>query len=173
MGDPALADAGESACSIVTPVGCLCLRADADALTAVDFVSDGASRPLACPPGRPAHPVLAAAVAAIEDYFAGRSWIFDLPLVLRGSPWQLRAWKALQRIPPGETRTYGRLAAELGSGPRAVATACRSNPVPIVVPCHRVVAAQGLGGYCGAREGAAVEIKRWLLEHERSVGVSR
>jgi methylated-DNA-[protein]-cysteine S-methyltransferase len=166
MGDPAPADAGESACVIVTPVGCLRLRANASALTAIDFVGDGVSR-------SPAHPILAAAVAAIEDYFTGRSWIFDLPLALRGSPWQLRVWEALRRIPPGDTRTYGRLAAELGSGPRAVAAACRSNPIPIVVPCHRVVAAQGLGGYCGARERAAVEIKHWLLEHERNASVSR
>lgn len=166
MGGSVPADASETACVVVTPVGCLRLRANAKALTAIEFIVYGTSRPPTCP-------LLAAAVATIEDYFAGRSWIFQLPLALRGSPWQLRVWEALQRIPPGETRTYGRLAVELGSGPRAVAAACRSNPIPILIPCHRVVGTLGLGGYCGAREGAMVEIKRWLLEHERSVGVGR
>ncbi|MCP4042152.1 MAG: MGMT family protein, partial [Gammaproteobacteria bacterium] len=84
----------------------------------------------------------------------------------RGTDHQLRVWNALGEIPPGETMTYGELARHLGSGPRAVGNACRSNPVPIVVPCHRVVSATGLGGFMGDTAGEPMAIKSWLLRHE-------
>lgn len=77
-----------------------------------------------------------------------------------------RVWTALSEIPPGHIETYGSLARRLGSGPRAVAAACRANVFAIVVPCHRVVSASGLGGYCGQTDGHLLEIKRWLLRHE-------
>lgn len=83
-----------------------------------------------------------------------------------GTRFQRRVWELLMRIPPGTTRTYGALAAELGSGARAVGLACRANPYPLIIPCHRVVAAQGLGGFAGDREGRLIGIKRWLLRHE-------
>jgi methylated-DNA-[protein]-cysteine S-methyltransferase len=74
----------------------------------------------------------------------------------------------LRSIPPGRTRTYGELASKLGTSARAVGGACRANPCPVVVPCHRVVAANGLGGFAGDTSGRKLEVKRWLLRHEGS-----
>lgn len=90
----------------------------------------------------------------------------DIDLLLSGTPFQRRVWQALLAIPAGQVMTYGGLARHLGSSPRAVAQACRRNPYPVVIPCHRLVASQGLGGYNGATRGPAIEIKRWLLGHE-------
>ena len=83
-----------------------------------------------------------------------------------GTTFQQRVWRALCEIPVGETRTYGELAKLLNSAPRAVGQACRRNPLPILVPCHRVVSAQGIGGYDGAEAGVELQRKRWLLRHE-------
>ncbi len=84
----------------------------------------------------------------------------------QGTPFQRRVWKALCEIPAGQVCRYGELARRLGSGPRAVGNACRANPIPILIPCHRVVAARDSGGYMGAK-AEAVAIKDWLLAHER------
>ncbi len=100
-------------------------------------------------------------------YLAGERRSFDLPLDLRGTPFQRRVWSMLGEIPYGERRTYGALARELGSSPRAVGNACRANPLPIVVPCHRVVSVSGFGGYAGHTSGRNMTIKRWLLTHEQ------
>jgi len=102
----------------------------------------------------------------IEAYLEDPSRDFDLELRLEGSPFQQRVWRELRTIPPGETLTYGELAARLGSGARAVGGACRANPCPLVVPCHRVVASRGLGGFAGETSGRKLAIKRWLLHHE-------
>ena len=91
---------------------------------------------------------------------------FGLPIERHGTPFQRRVWQALQAIPAGHTRTYGELAEVLGTSARAVGGACRANPCPIVVPCHRVVAKRGLGGFAGDTSGRKVAIKRWLLRHE-------
>ena len=93
---------------------------------------------------------------------------FDLPLRLAGTRHRLEVWEAMRRIPAGQVRTYGDLARELRSSPRAVGGACGANPIPVIVPCHRIVAAgRSLGGFMGAREpGFELGIKRWLLEHE-------
>lgn len=113
------------------------------------------------------NPVTRAARAQLEAYFADPRVGFDLPLALPGTPHQQKVWRALQRIPPGEVRTYGDLARELNSAPRAVGNACRANPIAIIVPCHRVVGASDLGGYMGSRTGVGLNMKRWLLAHER------
>lgn len=84
----------------------------------------------------------------------------------RGTPFQQRVWQAMRTIPVGETWTYSKLAAAVGSGPRAVANACGANPVPLFNPCHRVVASNGLGGFMQGIHGG-LEIKRWLLAHEQ------
>lgn len=99
-------------------------------------------------------------------YLASPTAGFSLPLRLRGTAHQQRVWQALREIPCGETRTYGELAVLLRSGPRAVGQACRTNPCPILVPCHRVVARDGLGGYTGQRHGPRLAMKHWLLTHE-------
>lgn len=100
-------------------------------------------------------------------YFANPRHTFFIPLSLHGTPFQQRVWDALLNLPAGATISYGALAAQLASGARAVGSACRANPVPIIVPCHRIVAHNGLGGYAGAVAGTQLGIKRWLLEHER------
>jgi methylated-DNA-[protein]-cysteine S-methyltransferase len=102
----------------------------------------------------------------LQSYFQGGPTDFSLPLDLVGTDFQRRVWRLLARITPGTVRTYGEIARELNSSPRAVGNACRSNPVPLIVPCHRVVAAAGIGGFAGATAGRHLEIKRWLLAHE-------
>jgi methylated-DNA-[protein]-cysteine S-methyltransferase len=92
---------------------------------------------------------------------------FDLPLKLEGTEHQLKVWRALCDIPLGQVQTYGELAAQLNSSPRAVGQACGNNPIPIVIPCHRVVSKAGLGGFMHRADNGALDIKRWLLAHER------
>lgn len=107
-----------------------------------------------------------AAVEQLQSFLGGDKVSFDLPLDLRGTPYQQRVWRALMAISPGKVKSYGELARELHSSARAVANACRANPVPIIVPCHRVVGARDLGGYMGAVSGEPLVIKEWLLRHE-------
>jgi len=102
----------------------------------------------------------------LEKYFSNPKHIFNLPLDPHGTEFQKRVWKALQEIPSGETLTYGELAKKLNSHPRAVGQACRRNPIPVIIPCHRVVAQNGLGGYSGERIGALMDFKKQLLAHE-------
>ncbi|WP_133510558.1 methylated-DNA--[protein]-cysteine S-methyltransferase [Candidatus Thiosymbion oneisti] len=99
-------------------------------------------------------------------YFEDGSHAFELPLDLQGTTFQIRVWEALREIPPGCTVTYGALAWKLGTGARAIGGACRANPCPIVVPCHRIVAGKGLGGFAGDSSGRKLAVKRWLLRHE-------
>lgn len=106
------------------------------------------------------------AVAAVKAYFDNPKKRARIPLRTAGTPFQERVWAAMRAIPVGEVRTYGELAEQLHSGPRAVAGACRANPIPILTPCHRVVAREGLGGYMGALYGDPLELKAWLLRHE-------
>jgi methylated-DNA-[protein]-cysteine S-methyltransferase len=118
-----------------------------------------------------ASPVLAEARAQLDAYFAGERRVFELPLELVGSPFFIRVWEAVRAIPFGETRTYGEIAAELGQprAARAVGLANGRNPLPIIVPCHRLIGAGGaLTGY-----GGGLERKRWLLEHEANVVAER
>ena len=102
----------------------------------------------------------------LENYFDNPDTGFSVPFELAGTPFQQRVWLALTLIPFGETLTYGELAARIGSGARAVGNACRRNPVSIIVPCHRVVAAHGIGGYSGSTSGPLLDRKCWLLQHE-------
>jgi len=106
-------------------------------------------------------------VRQIRKYFKSPKHEFDLPLDLAGTPFQKKVWRKLQKIPVGQTCTYGQLAKQLGTASQAVGNACRANPVPIIIPCHRVVSANGLGGYMGKTKGRSTDIKQWLLNHER------
>jgi methylated-DNA-[protein]-cysteine S-methyltransferase len=115
--------------------------------------------------------VLAEAVVQLQDYFDGLRTDFDLPLSPHGTAFQRRVWDALRAIPAGETRSYGDLARLLASSARAIGQANGANPIPILIPCHRVLAAGGvLGGYSG---GEGPSTKRWLLEHERRAALAR
>jgi methylated-DNA-[protein]-cysteine S-methyltransferase len=137
-----------------SPVGHLTLFEEDGAIVAVEW---GRA------PGGRATPLLAEARDQLAAYFRGRLRRFDLPLGPHGTRFQRRAWKAMTAIPYGEVRSYVQLARRLRTAPRPVGGACRRNPIPIVIPCHRVVAANGLGGYSG---GAGLHTKRLLLRLE-------
>ncbi len=148
---------------IASPLGPLLLAARDGALISLHF---GAAEE----PASDADPVLLEAERQLQAYFDRRLRRFDLPLRLDGSDFQRAVWQAMLRIPHGFTRNYGDLARETGAPARAVGTACGSNPVAIVVPCHRVVGADGkLTGHSG---GQGVETKAWLLRHEQAVPMS-
>ncbi len=108
-------------------------------------------------------------VAQLNCYFGNPYHQFDIVLDLRGTAFQLRVWNALRLIPAGTTLSYGELAERLGSSARAVGNACRVNKFPVLVPCHRVVAKSGLGGFMGQRNGHELSIKRCLLQHEQAL----
>ena len=145
---------------IETPIGPLGVRVDAEGLAGIDF--------LPCErKGKPALDSLTKQVIKeLECYFSRPDYCFSLPLHPQGTPFQQSVWRLLREIPVGEVWTYGEIARRLGSSPRAVGNACRHNPLPVVVPCHRVVSAQGRGGYDGKTAGRNMEIKCWLLTHE-------
>ena len=110
------------------------------------------------------HPILHEAARQLDAYFARDLRDFDLPLILKGTPFQVRAWRALQQIPYGTTRSYAEQARAIGApdAVRAVGAANGRNPVPIVVPCHRVIGSNGkLTGF-----GGGLPLKRWLLDLE-------
>ena len=110
-------------------------------------------------------PFLRHVVAQVMQYFSDPRYVFDLPIALAGTPFQKLVWRTVAEIPPGQTMTYSALAQSVGSGPRAVANACGANRLPLLIPCHRVVAKDGIGGFMqGADNGLA--IKAWLLGHE-------
>jgi methylated-DNA-[protein]-cysteine S-methyltransferase len=108
------------------------------------------------------------ACVQIQAYLDEPSFKFDLPLRFSGTHHRLAVWEAMQAIPAGKTRSYGDIAASLRSSARAVGGACGANPIPVVIPCHRVIGSGGsIGGFMGAKaEGFELGIKRWLLEHE-------
>lgn len=102
----------------------------------------------------------------LNHYLRHPQHAFDLLFVPSGTPFQLRVWRALMRIPVGQTLGYGALAAQLHTAPRAVGQACGANPLPLVIPCHRVISANGIGGFMHAVSGSPLDIKVWLLGHE-------
>ena len=106
------------------------------------------------------------AAQQLERYRDDPDTAFDLPLLVEGTALQKAVWDAMCAIPRGRTRTYGELARALGAEPRAIGQACGDNRLPIVIPCHRVVAADGIGGFGHSTGGYLIEAKRWLLLHE-------
>ncbi len=149
----------QAAC--LTPVGWLAISATEVAVTRVEILEN---RPWLN--GNGENTLANQAREALLNWFRGGDWPRFIAVEPEGTVFQHRVWKALLDIPPGQTRTYGALARELGSSPRAVGGACRSNPIPLLIPCHRVVAANGDGGFAGHTSGRWMDIKRWLLEHE-------
>jgi methylated-DNA-[protein]-cysteine S-methyltransferase len=102
-----------------------------------------------------------------QAYFKDPNYQFDLPMKLSGTVHQQKVWQSIRKIPIGEARTYGEIALAIQSGPRAVGTACGANPFPLITPCHRVVSAQGIGGFMKENSpGLYRQIKTWLLKHE-------
>lgn len=131
-------------------------------------VTDIRYLPLSAKAVSPTCELAAEAERQLKAYLQDPDTRFDLPLRVEGTSFQMRLWEALCRIPRGRTRTYGELARELGpdANPRTVGQACGDNRLPIVIPCHRVVAADGLGGFSHSTGGYLLEAKRWLLLHE-------
>lgn len=143
----------DAALTFESPLGPVTVRERGDAIAAIDFRrGQGPQRET---------PLLRAAAAQLAEYFAGVRISFDLPLVPPASPFHARMREAMMAIPYGETRSYGELAVRLGSNPRVIGQACGDNPIPIIVPCHRVLAAGGrIGGFSAA---GGIATKRWLL----------
>lgn len=154
--------AGAGGCSavLVTPFGALGLLESDGRVTEIRFL----------PPGTPPSPATSDEGRAVSRWIAAYLADPDQPLPAAlapsGTPFQHRVWAAIAAIPRGQVRSYGDLARELASAPRAVGQACGANPLPLLIPCHRVVSAQGLGGFANAREGYRLDAKRWLLAHE-------
>ncbi|HQS15951.1 methylated-DNA--[protein]-cysteine S-methyltransferase [Reyranella sp.] len=141
-----------------SPVGRLAVEADHDAVTSVRWSNGGSAGDTSTTP------VLEEAVRQLEQYFARKRTRFDLPLAARGTDFQKSVWNMMCEIPFGGTATYGGMAMALGSGPRAVGMACGRNPIPIIVPCHRVLGSGGKeGGFSG---GQGLPTKRQLLALE-------
>jgi len=123
------------------------------------------SVPLAAPRNRLAE----RAARQLDRYLDDPDARFELPLAEVGSTYQRRVWDAVSAIPRGRTATYGQIARALRSAPRAIGQACGANWFPLVIPCHRVVGANGLGGFAHHGDGFHLEIKRWLLCHEHAL----
>lgn len=143
-----------------SPIGFLSIGGDRWGVARIDFNGSGEADPGEVPPP------LAEARRQLAEYLAGRRQEFSLTMVLSGTPFQLAVWEALARIPFGETRSYGEIAAAVGrpQGARAVGGAVHANPLSIVLPCHRVVGHNGaLTGF-----GGGLWRKEWLLAHEQT-----
>lgn len=146
---------------LVVPFGVLGIRCTGDALTGIDFL------PASEKPQRATSAFAKTVCEQLLRYVKNPDVQFTVPLNPGGTPHQNKVWQAMLAIPRGETRSYGELAAELESGAQAVGQACGANPIPIVIPCHRVVGKAGLGGFMRRASGASLDIKRWLLAHEQ------
>lgn len=147
-----------------TPIGKIGIESDGKHIVALHLRCD-------CKGESSADPLIAEAFRQLGEYFAGNRRTFDLPLKPAGTPFQLRVWEALRRIPCGKTATYGEIAAAVGcpKGPRAVGMANNRNPIAIFIPCHRVIGADGkLVGYAGG-----LDVKRRLLDLEAGVDAPR
>ena len=145
---------------LATPFGRVGIRTEGDAVTEVSFLPD------AVRPRSPAGPLASRVCAQVERYLNDPGFRFRLPLAAVGTPFQRRVWDAIAAIPRGRTRSYGDIARDLASAPRAVGQACGENRYPLVIPCHRVISASGIGGFAHADDGYLLRIKRWLLAHE-------
>jgi methylated-DNA-[protein]-cysteine S-methyltransferase len=145
-----------SIATLSSPIGLLCVEERDHAISRIGWTDASV--------GAPPTPLLAEAVRQLAAYFDGRLKTFDLPLDAGGDALQRAVWDGMLAIPYGETRTYGALAKEIGSNARLVGGACGRNPIPIVIPCHRIVGADGkMVGYSG---GGGVETKQVLLTLE-------
>lgn len=153
--------------TLSSPIGPLKINTQNDALTLIRFLSE-----------EPETQCITDSFTQqiqqeLQTYFQNPHHIFKVKLAIKGTPYQLNVWNALSNIPVGQTLTYQALAGQLKSSPRAIGNACRANPVPIIIPCHRVVARKGLGGFAGNINGQLIEIKKWLLQHERVASTNR
>jgi|GEM_PF-71361 len=150
----------EDTAVITTPAGKLSLHALGKQLSHCQWITDNV------PEQRPRTDFLQTIVQQVEQYWLDPNTVFVFSRLSQGSTYCNRVWQEMCKIPSGETLTYGELAKKLQSSARAVGNACRRNPLPLLVPCHRVVSAAGIGGYAGQTQGPTLTIKRILLAHE-------
>ncbi|MEK6662981.1 MAG: methylated-DNA--[protein]-cysteine S-methyltransferase [Pseudomonadota bacterium] len=148
------------AAKYLTPFAVLGIRVEEGKLAGIDFL------PLGEATLAPSAALTRQVCEQIEAYLHDADFQFDLPLRQSGTLHQMKVWQAMSAIPCGQATTYGALAQQLGSSPRAVGQACGSNPLPLIIPCHRVVAKNGAGGFMHHASGAPLAIKDWLLRHE-------
>jgi len=146
---------------LAVPFGVLGIRCSDDVLTGITIL------PASEKPLRAASAFARAVCEQLLRYVADPGAHFSIPLEPRGTEHQQRVWQAMCAIPRGKTRSYGELAVELRSAAQAVGQACGANPIPIIIPCHRVVGKSGLGGFMHHASGGPLDIKRWLLAHEQ------
>lgn len=142
------------------PFGVLGITCSNNVLTGIDFLSARAA------PLPPQSALVKEVCKQLSAYFANSRFRFDLPLQTGGTAHQNKVWQAMRAIPSGKVQRYGELAARVGSAPLAVGQACGNNPIPVVIPCHRVVGKASIGGFAKQRDGRMLDIKRWLLAHE-------
>lgn len=142
------------------PTFAIGIRCNDDEITAIEYLEPQMEI-------APKAPLAKEAVRQLRGWLRDPNFEFGLPLAPAGTHFQRRVWAVVASIPLGETRSYGEVATLIHSGPRAVGNACGANPYPIVVPCHRVIAAnQALGGFGKQGRGFLLEVKKWLLQHE-------
>ena len=153
-------DLGAFDARLATPFAVLGIRTAAEQLTDIVFL------PLQSATLDPRNALAEKTCAQLLRYLDDPQFRFELPFVLDGTPFQCRVWRQICAIPAGRTRSYGEIAKALRSAARAVGAACGDNRIPLVIPCHRVVGAGGLGGFMHSRDGLPLRIKRWLLTHE-------
>ena len=142
------------------PLGVLGIKMDGNAISRLLFLDEDAAEV------RPCNAAAERAANAIKRYLDNPKKTPRVSIELKGTDFQQKVWHALQQLKPGEVVSYGELAKRLGTGARAIGNACRNNPVPVLVPCHRVVAQKSLGGFSGKQSGLMMDIKTWLLTHE-------
>lgn len=142
------------------PFAVLGIRTAGERLTGIEYL------PAKAAPLAPLTRCAEEAWRQIERYLADPEFRFNLPFEFDGTAFQCRVWREIHRIPSGMTMTYSDIARRLSTAPRPVGGACGANRIPLVIPCHRVVARDGLGGFMHARRGLPLAIKQWLLVHE-------
>lgn len=152
--------AGHAETCYATPFAVLGIATDGRRVTSVRYL------PRDTPQAAPHDRVAERACREIERYLADPDYLFRVPYRLDGTPFQCRVWREIEKLCPIKTTSYGVIAERLRSGARAVGGACGANPVPLIVPCHRVLAASGLGGFMGGKDAFPLSVKRWLLRHE-------
>jgi len=150
------------AAAVTAPFGGIEIESDGVWITALRFVK----QPRIV---EPADALAVRAASQVRSYLANPRTVFDLPLKIGGTEFQRQVWDAIAAIRCGTTRSYGEIASELDAPARAVGQACGDNRLPVVIPCHRVIGASGIGGFAHSRNGFELSVKRWLLEHENAL----
>lgn len=148
------------------PWGILSVAMQNETILGVDLSPNRADNPPTFVPSTQASRFSQLVQLQFKAYFSDPLQVFDLPLRVSGTQFQLRVWQLLSEIKSGCVLTYGEAANQLDTGARAIGNACRANPTPIIVPCHRILAKNSLGGFAGKTTGMNIDIKQRLLEHE-------